>query len=148
MLSIAVEEISKAKENLVQYPQKKSKKSTKKSKSLSNDMPEIGKLIDKAFPMWEIDKEGKRVTPKSCTLDSYEWNLFYVTKRYDGRHPDFGGYPPDLDVKCAFFGASPFGGQPCGGQPCGGTPLHCEANFQRDPSKLFALNSEDLIWQI
>ena len=101
---------------------KSKKKSTKKSKSLGDKLPEIGILMDRAFPMWEIDMDGNRITTKPCTTDSCEWNPYYVTKRYDGRHPDLGGHPTDLDVKYAFFGASPFGGQ-----PYGGTPHHCQA---------------------
>ena len=57
------------------------------------DLPEIGSLIDIAFPMWEVDDQGHRVEKKDCTVDSCEWNPFYITKRYDGLHPDLGGHP-------------------------------------------------------
>lgn len=85
------------------------------------EAPKIGLLIDKAFPMWNVDKDGNRKKTKPCTVDSCEWNPFYVTKRYDGLHPDFGGHPTDIDVGYPFFGASPFGGQ-----PYSGTPHHCK----------------------
>lgn len=99
------------------------KKNGKKNGSNVNKViiPEIGSLIDKAFPMWEVHTNGDRVETKTCTVESCEWNPHYVTKRYDGFHPDFGGHPTDLDVKYAFFGSSPFGGQ-----PYPGTPHHCD----------------------
>mmetsp|Transcript_18151 Transcript_18151/g.27540 ORF Transcript_18151/g.27540 Transcript_18151/m.27540 type:complete len:386 (-) Transcript_18151:104-1261(-) len=90
-------------------------------------LPEIGSVINNAFPMWEIDEGGNRVNVKECTPNSCEWNPFYVTKRYDGLHPDFGGHPTDFDVKYAFFFASPFGGQ-----PYSGTPHHCSRNAPDD----------------
>jgi hypothetical protein len=112
-------EYSKSKGNL------KSKKSGKSSKSKGPSgtitVPEIGSLIDKAFPMWEVDEDGNRVEDKPCNIDSCEWNPFYITKRYDGLDPKFGGHPTDLDVNYAFFGPSPFGGQ-----PYPGTPHHCK----------------------
>ena len=55
------------------------------------------------------------------SIHSCEWNPFYITKRYDGLDPKFGGHPTDLDVNYAFFGPSPFGGQ-----PYPGTPHHCK----------------------
>jgi len=70
--------------------------------------------------MWEADSDGKRLETKLCSADSCEWNPFYVTKRYDGLHPDYGGHPTDIDVGYPFFGGSPFGGQ-----PYYGTPHHC-----------------------
>ena len=83
-------------------------------------VPEIGGLMNTAFPMWEVDAGGNRVTTKPCTVDSCEWNPHYVTKRYAGRHPDLGGHPTDLDVQYPFYGGAPFGGQ-----PYQGTPHHC-----------------------
>ena len=59
----------------------------------TDDLPEISSLIDIAFPMWEVDDQGHRVEQKDCTVDSCEWNPFYITKRYDGLHPDLGGHP-------------------------------------------------------
>ena len=100
----------------------KSSKGSKGSKGPKGALPEIGSLMDVAFPMWEVDDSGNRVETKPCTVGSCEWNPFYVTKRYDGLHPDFGGHPTDIDVNYAFFGASPFGGQ-----PYSGTPHHCAA---------------------
>mmetsp|Transcript_19219 Transcript_19219/g.18460 ORF Transcript_19219/g.18460 Transcript_19219/m.18460 type:complete len:374 (-) Transcript_19219:223-1344(-) len=99
----------------------KSSKSPKSTKISKSGLPEINILMNTAFPMWEIDVNGNRVVTKACTVDSCEWNPFYVTKRYDGLHPDFGGHPTDLDVKYPFFGGSPFGGQ-----PYSGTPHHCK----------------------
>lgn len=66
-------------------------------------LPEIGSVIDGAFPMWEIDGDGNRVTKKPCTVDSCEWNPYYITKRYDGLHPDLGGHPTDLDVHVSAY---------------------------------------------
>lgn len=106
---------------------KKNKKNKKHAKSGGMRLPEVGSLIDRAFPMWEIDTDGNRVETKECTVDSCEWNPYYITKRYDGLHPDLGGHPTDLDVKYAFFGSSPFGGQ-----PYSGTPHHCSMNDQDD----------------
>ncbi len=88
----------------------------------SSDLPEINDLMNIAFPMWAVNGKGERdmklATP--CTVDDCQWNPFYVTKRYDGLHPDFGGHPTDNDVKYAFFASSPFAGQ-----PYPGTPHHC-----------------------
>jgi len=107
---------------LAQAPLKKHKKGKKGKKAKSsNSSPEIGTLMDKAFPMWKVDENGNRQEIKTCTVESCEWNPFYVTKRYDGLHPDYGGHPTDTDVNYAFFGASPFGGQ-----PYSGTPHHCK----------------------
>jgi len=97
-------------------------KSKKKSrKYVKKPLPEIGSLMDEAFPMWKVDANGNRKETKPCTVDSCEWNPFYVTKRYSGLHPDFGGHPTDIDVGYPFFGGSPFGGQ-----PYSGTPHHCK----------------------
>jgi len=112
---------------------KKSKSGTsKRSKQSKNALPEINSLMNRAFPMWEVDSDGKRLETKSCTVDSCEWNPFYVTKRYDGLHPDLGGHPTDIDVGYAFFGGSPFGGQPYAGTPhhCG----RCDANNKKAKS--------------
>lgn len=88
----------------------------------SSDLPEINDLMNIAFPMWEVNGKGERDMKKAtpCTVDDCQWNPFYVTKRYDGLHPDFGGHPSDNDVKYAFFASSPFAGQ-----PYPGTPHHC-----------------------
>jgi hypothetical protein len=80
-----------------------------------------------AFPMWEVDANGGRVEKKPCTVDDCEWNPYYVTKRYDGLHPDLGGHPTDNDVRYAFFASSPFAGQ-----PYPGTPHHCNINDPDD----------------
>mmetsp|Transcript_21210 Transcript_21210/g.24414 ORF Transcript_21210/g.24414 Transcript_21210/m.24414 type:complete len:380 (+) Transcript_21210:72-1211(+) len=104
---------------------KKSKK-TKKMKKKKGDrddeitLPEINSLMNVAFPMWEVDESGNRLETKPCTVESCEWNPFYVTKRYDGLHPDYGGHPTDTDVKYAFYFGSAFGGQ-----PYQGSPHHC-----------------------
>jgi len=90
-------------------------------------LPEINDLMNSAFPMWEVDTEGRRMEVKSCTVNSCEWNPFYVTKRYDGLHPDLGGHPTDNDVSYAFYGSSPFAGQ-----PYSGTPHHCNINDTDD----------------
>ena len=101
---------------------KTARKTSRKLKSKKGPkVPEIGRLMNKAFPMWKVDDKGNRKKTKPCTVDSCEWNPFYVTKRYDGLHPDFGGHPTDIDVGYPFFGASPFGGQ-----PYSGTPHHCK----------------------
>eukprot|EP00588_Corethron_pennatum_P012883 CAMPEP_0194274216 /NCGR_PEP_ID=MMETSP0169-20130528/7344_1 /TAXON_ID=218684 /ORGANISM="Corethron pennatum, Strain L29A3" /LENGTH=354 /DNA_ID=CAMNT_0039017343 /DNA_START=167 /DNA_END=1231 /DNA_ORIENTATION=- len=102
-------------------PKKQKKGKVGKRSKGSEKVPEIGSLMDKAFPMWEVDDTGSRKVEKPCSVDSCEWNPFYVTKRYDGLHPDYGGHPTDFDVKYHFFGASPFGGQ-----PYSGTPHHCK----------------------
>jgi len=100
---------------------RRSGKKVKKTKSPKSILlPEIGILMNRAFPMWKVDAKGNRIKTKTCTVDSCEWNPFYVTKRYDGLHPDYGGHPTDIDVGYAFFGGSPFGGQ-----PYSGTPHHC-----------------------
>jgi hypothetical protein len=91
------------------------------------DLPEIGSLIDIAFPMWEVDDQGHRVEKKDCTVDSCEWNPFYITKRYDGLHPDLGGHPTDNDVGYPFFASSPYEGQ-----PYPGTPHHCPPDASDD----------------
>ena len=101
---------------------KKAKKNGGNGSNSGVTIPEIGSLINIAFPMWEVDGNGTRVVDSPCTVNSCEWNPYYLTKRYDGLHPRFGGHPTDLDVKYAFFGASPFGGQ-----PYPGTPHHCKA---------------------
>jgi len=90
-------------------------------------LPEIGSLMDIAFPMWEVDENGNRVETKDCTVESCEWNPFYVTKRYDGLHPDFGGHPTDNDVKYPFYASSPHEGQ-----PYPGTPHHCPLDSSDD----------------
>lgn len=76
-------EYSKSKGNL------KSKKSGKSSKSKGPSgtitVPEIGSLIDKAFPMWEVDEDGNRVEDKPCNIDSFlrmESILHYQTLRW------------------------------------------------------------------
>ena len=94
---------------------------------LPDKLPEINDLINIAFPMWEVDDAGNRVEKKPCTVNSCEWNPFYITKRYDGLHPDLGGHPSDLDVQYAFFGGSPFNGQ-----PYPGTPHHCPLDAPDD----------------
>jgi len=106
---------------LLPKKQKKGIKGKKSKASNKRKLPEIGSLMDKAFPMWEVDDKGNRNETKPCSVKSCEWNPFYVTKRYDGLHPDYGGHPTDFDVKYHFFGASPFGGQ-----PYSGTPHHCK----------------------
>uniref|UniRef100_A0A7S4UGS6 Uncharacterized protein n=1 Tax=Ditylum brightwellii TaxID=49249 RepID=A0A7S4UGS6_9STRA len=83
-------------------------------------LPGDGELMELAFPYWEVDDNGERVERKPCSVDSCEWNPFYLTKRYDGLHPDFGGHPTDIDVGYAFYYASPFAGQ-----SGGGSPHHC-----------------------
>jgi len=95
----------------------------KTSKKLGMKIPEIGTLMDAAFPMWEVDSKGNRVEHKECIPSSCEWNPYYLTKRYDGLHPDCGGHPTDIDVGYAFYYASPFGGQ-----AGGGSPHHCSEN--------------------
>ena len=90
-------------------------------------LPDINSIINLAFPMWEVDGKGKRKKYNECTVDSCEWNPFYVTKRYDGLHPDFGGHPTDNDVRYAFFASSPFDGQ-----PYPGTPHHCPLDAPDD----------------
>lgn len=97
------------------------KEKERKGKCLRDELPEIGYLMDTAFTMWEVDRNGRRKTRKPCRVDSCEWNPFYLTKRYDGLHPDYGGHPTDIDVGYAFYYASPFGGQ-----PGGGSPHHCK----------------------
>lgn len=86
----------------------------------ASTLPEINDLMNIAFPMWEVNDKGVRKKVTECTVDACEWNPFYVTKRYDGLHPDFGGHPSDNDVKYAFFASSPYAGQ-----PYPGTPHHC-----------------------
>lgn len=90
-------------------------------------LPEINDLMNAAFPMWEVDEEGRRVEEKPCTVDSCEWNPFYVTKRYDGLHPDLGGHPTNNDVRYAFEASSPYLGQ-----PYPGTPHHCSITASDD----------------
>ena len=75
-------------------------------------LPDINDLINIAFPMWEVDENGNRLEVKPCTVNSCEWNPYYITKRYDGLHPDLGGHPTDIDVGYAYFAGSPFAGQP------------------------------------
>jgi len=99
----------------------KNKAGKSKSKANKHKLPEIGGLMDIAFPMWEVDAGGNRMEKKPCTVSSCEWNPYYVTKRYDGAHPDLGGHPTDIDVGYPFYGGSPFGGQ-----PYPGTPHHCK----------------------
>jgi len=109
---------------------KKKKKKGKKGKHGKREgmnLPEIGILMNMAFPMWKVDANGNRIETKDCSVDSCEWNPYYITKRYDGLHPDFGGHPTDLDVKYAFFGGSPFLGQ-----PYSGTPHHCSLSSPND----------------
>mmetsp|Transcript_22398 Transcript_22398/g.40398 ORF Transcript_22398/g.40398 Transcript_22398/m.40398 type:complete len:414 (+) Transcript_22398:44-1285(+) len=95
--------------------------------STATTLPEIFSLIDIAFPMWEVDADGNRIEMSECTVTSCKWNPFYVTKRYDGLHPDLGGHPSDNDVKYAFFASSPFAGQ-----PYPGTPHHCPMDAPDD----------------
>ena len=112
---------------------KKSKSGTsKKFKQSKNALPEINSLMDRAFPKWEVDSDGNRLETKSCTVDLCEWNPYFVTKRYNGLHPDLGGHPTDIDVGYHFFGGSPFGGQPYAGTPhhCG----KCDANDKKAKS--------------
>lgn len=105
-------------------------------------LPEIFGLIDAAFPMWEVNEKGGRVEKKACKVKSCEWNPYYITKRYDGDHPDKGGHPTDLDVKYAFYYASPFLGQ-----PFPGTPHHCPIDSpntvtNKDCPKLITLSDD------
>jgi len=93
----------------------------------ATSLPEINSLINIAFPMWDVDADGSRTETSECTVTSCKWNPFYVTKRYDGLHPDLGGHPTDNDVKYAFYGSSPFGGQ-----PYPGTPHHCPMDAPDD----------------
>ena len=97
------------------------------AKLLSLNLPEINSLMNVAFPMWEVDEGGNRIEYKNCTVESCEWNPFYITKRYDGLHPNLGGHPTDNDVSYAFYGSSPFEGQ-----PYPGTPHHCPADASDD----------------
>ena len=90
-------------------------------------LPEINDLINIAFPMWEVDENGNRLEVKPCTVNSCEWNPYYITKRYDGLHPDLGGHPTDIDVGYAYFAGSPFAGQ-----PYPGTPHHCPEDAPDD----------------
>jgi len=119
------------------YKESKGNKATKGGKTYKkakHDLPEIGSLINTAFPMWDVDSEGARIDnpPMPCTIETCKWNPFYVTKRYDGLHPKYGGHPTDIDVKYAFYGGSPFGGQ-----PYQGTPHHC-ADCDSDDIKISA----------
>ena len=76
--------------------------------------------------MWEVNDRGERKKARECTVESCEWNPFYVTKRYDGLHPDLGGHPTDNDVRYAVYASSPFDGRP---NP--GTPHHCPSRRLR-----------------
>lgn len=112
--------------NLVDAAGRKMKKAKNNNKKPSK-LPEISGLIDIAFPMWEVDEEGRRVGEEHCHVEHPHqclWNPYYLTKRYDGEHPDKGGHPTDLDVKYAFYYGSPFLGQ-----PFPGTPHHCNIDL-------------------
>jgi len=100
----------------------KASKGAKKAKKGAMQVPEVNDLMNIAFPMWEVDEDGVRIGPDTpdCTPTTCEWNPYYLTKRYDGLHPDMGGHPTDLDVGYAFYGASPFNGQ-----AFQGSPHHC-----------------------
>jgi len=108
------------------------KRQLKSSKSHSHkpqprQLPEIGGLMAEVFNFWEVDNEGKRVETKPCTVQSCEWNPYYLTKRYDGAHPDYAGHPTDLDVRYAFYA-----GSPSLGQAFAGSPLHCNIDAGND----------------
>jgi len=132
--------------NLVDAAEKLERR-TKKEKKMNKPkkltkLPEIFGLIDAAFPMWEVNEKGGRVEKKGCKVKSCEWNPYYITKRYDGDHPDKGGHPTDLDVKYAFYYASPFLGQ-----PFPGTPHHCPIDSpntvtNKDCPKLITLSDD------
>jgi hypothetical protein len=94
---------------------------------VTRQLPEIFGLIDEVFNFWKVDEAGARVEVKPCTPDSCEWNPYYLTKRYDGLHPDLGGHPTDIDVKYAFYYAAPFLGQ-----NFPGSPLHCKSMAPAD----------------
>ena len=56
--------------------------------STNIDLTGIGSLTNMNFPMWEVDDSGNRLETKPWTIDFCEWNTFFVTKSYDGLHPD------------------------------------------------------------
>jgi hypothetical protein len=106
---------------------KKSKGKTDAPTVVTRELPEIFGLIAEVFNFWEVDETGARVEEKPCTVDSCEWNPYYITKHYDGLHPDLGGHPTDIDVRYAFYYGSPFLGQ-----NFPGSPLHCESKAPAD----------------
>ena len=65
----------------------------------TNALPDINSLINIAYPMWAVGEGGNRKQINACTVESCEWNPFYITKRYGGLHPDLGGHPTDNDVR-------------------------------------------------
>ena len=58
---------------------KTARKTSRKLKSKKGPkVPEIGRLMNKAFPMWKVDDKGNRKKTKPCTVDSCKWNPFML----------------------------------------------------------------------
>lgn len=84
-------------------------------------LPEIRSLLERAFPVWNVDDAGQRIEGGG------DWNPLYYTKKHDGLDPSLGGYPTDIDVGYPFYYPAPFFGQ-----PGAGTPHHCPENAPVD----------------
>lgn len=90
-------------------------------------LPDIGDLIELAYPTWCIDENEKRLTDLETCEDGTPNGKFtplYFTKQHSGGDPKLGGYPTNIDIQYAFEYAAPYFGQ-----ACAGSPHHCSESF-------------------
>ena len=102
--------------------------------------PDWLKIIEGAFPPWEVDGPCASLTavgeteydvrpPTSSKNKQGKWNPCYYTKRFAGLDHTLGGYPTPIDTKYPYEFASGFFGQ-----PGDGSVKHCPLREEVDPS--------------
>jgi len=84
--------------------------------------PDWLKVIEIAFPPWEVDGPCAALDEVASTLATEapsvvgstdgKFNPCYYTKRFAGLNPDLGGYPTPIDTHYPYEFAAPFMGQP------------------------------------
>jgi hypothetical protein len=102
---------------------------------LTQELPPIQDLIEKAYPTWCIDEQENRLLDLETCADGTPNGRFsplYFTKQHSGGDPALGGYPTNIDIHYAFEFAAPYMGQACAGSPhmCDeafdGTSINCK----------------------
>mmetsp|Transcript_24372 Transcript_24372/g.30642 ORF Transcript_24372/g.30642 Transcript_24372/m.30642 type:complete len:402 (+) Transcript_24372:64-1269(+) len=102
--------------------------------------PDWLKIIEGAFPPWEVDGPCASLTavgettfdvppPKVVGSQEGKFNPCYYTKRFAGLDPTLGGYPTPIDTKYPYEFASGFFGQ-----PGDGSVHHCPLTDSVDPN--------------
>ena len=143
----------KGKKSVNKGKSSKSNKKGKKKKGKKNLLKEIPiddeeewgepdwlKIIEGAFPPWEVDGPCASLTavgettfdvdpPSVVGSQEGKFNPCYYTKRFAGFDPVLGGYPTPIDTKYPYEFAAPFLGQ-----PGDGSVHHCPPRQVVDPN--------------